>query len=109
MIDLKAQVVESFERLYPIPMVAPEWDDVLDRARTRPNHRFRPFALMTMRRRLALVGALAGAIGVALLAVGVLGESPRCPGASVGRARSKRSHPPHQSTGGAMATTATAR
>ena len=76
MIDVNAQIVESFGRLYPIPIVASDWDDVLDRARTRPKHRIRPFALMTMRRRLALVCALAGAIGVALLTVSVLGESP---------------------------------
>ena len=76
MTNVEAQIAESFERLYPLPVVTTDWDDVLDRARARSKHRRRVFAAMTMRRRFALVGAVAGAIGAALLALSLLGESP---------------------------------
>ena len=32
MTDLEIQVADSFERIFPVPTVTPDWEEVLDRA-----------------------------------------------------------------------------
>jgi hypothetical protein len=70
MTDIALEVAESFERIYPAPVVAENWDDVLDRAGLeletgiRPRHRRRAtFA----RRSVIAVGAAAVAVATAVL------------------------------------------
>ena len=76
MIDVKPKIAESFERLYPVPVVSEDWDDVLDRARPRRKHRIWLQAATALRRRLAVVAGLAAVIGAGLLAISLVGESP---------------------------------
>ena len=72
MTDVELEVADSFERVFPVPTVVADWDDVLDRAgvhgepRTRPPSRWR-------------VAAIAAAIvaGAALLATAALGIGDR--------------------------------
>jgi hypothetical protein len=62
MTDVDPEVVDWFERLFPVPVVSRDWDDVLDRAGHRAEqHRSR-------RRRRALVVAIA----IAMLVGGLL-------------------------------------
>jgi hypothetical protein len=69
MMDVESEITESFERLYPVPVVTADWGAVLDRARPRPRSRTALlFPPMTMRRRVGLVVGVAVVIGVALLA-----------------------------------------
>jgi hypothetical protein len=75
MIEVERLIADSFARLYPDPPVTADWDTVLDRARAGPKRRARLLARMTIRRRLVLVGGLAGAIGAALLASTMLSDS----------------------------------
>ena len=35
MTDVELEVAESFERVFPVPTVVADWDDVLDRAGAR--------------------------------------------------------------------------
>jgi hypothetical protein len=67
-IDVESLIGESFSRLYPIPAVSPDWDEVLGRAGARPRRR--------AVRRLALVLALALAIGGIVLAGSYRGKGP---------------------------------
>ena len=62
MTDVDLEVVDSFERLFPVPVVSQEWDDVLDRAGHRAGRR------PSRRRRRGLVVAIA----VAMLVGGLL-------------------------------------
>ena len=47
MTDVELDVADSFERVFPVPVVVADWDDVLDRAeassrpRTQPPSRWR--------------------------------------------------------------------
>src|SRR5262245_38236736 len=51
MTDVELDVADSFERIYPVPTVVADWDDVLDgagersRTRTRPPSRWRLTAI----------------------------------------------------------------
>ena len=51
MTDVELDVADSFERVFPIPTVVADWDDVLDRAGarsgtpTRPPSRWRVVAI----------------------------------------------------------------
>jgi hypothetical protein len=73
--DVETEITESFERLYPVPVVTADWGDVLDRARPRLSSRIAIlFPPMTMRRRLGLLGAIAVVIGAALLAGSMFGK-----------------------------------
>jgi hypothetical protein len=76
MMDVEAQIAESFERLYPVPFVTADWDDVLDRARPEWTSRIALFAPIAVRRRVGLVAGLAVLLGGAVLAAGMLGKSP---------------------------------
>lgn len=76
MMDVEPQIAESFERLYPVPVVAADWEDVLDRARIGRTARTGLFAPSTIRRRVGLVAGLAVVLGGVLLAAGMLGKSP---------------------------------
>ena len=62
MTDVELDVVDSFERVFPIPTVVADWDDVLDRAGARSGTPTRPPSRWR-------VVAIAGAIvaGAALL------------------------------------------
>ena len=72
MTDVELDVADSFERVFPVPTVVADWDDVLDRAGarsgtpTRPPSRWRVVAIA--------VGIVAGA---ALLATPALGIGDR--------------------------------
>src|SRR5262245_8094204 len=72
MTDVELDVAESFERLYPVPTVVADWDDVLDRAgarrrtRTRQPSRWRVVAI-----------AAAIVAGAALLATPAFGIGER--------------------------------
>jgi len=72
MTDVELDVADSFERVFPVPTVVADWDDVLDRAgarsglRTRPPSRWRVVAI-----------AVAIVAGVALLATPALGLGDR--------------------------------
>jgi len=76
MMDVEAQVAESFERLYPVPFVTADWDDVLERAKQGRRSRIGLFTPRTIRRRVGLVAGLAVVPGGAMLAAGMLGKSP---------------------------------
>ena len=43
MTDVELEVTDSFERVFPVPVVNADWDDVLDRAGAGHRHRTRPF------------------------------------------------------------------
>ena len=43
MTDLEQEVADSFERVFPVPVVGADWDDVLDRAEAGHRHRARRF------------------------------------------------------------------
>ena len=62
MTDVDLEVVDSFERLFPVPVVSRDWDDVLDRAGHRAGRR------PSRRRRRGLVVAIA----IAMLVGGLL-------------------------------------
>jgi TolB protein len=72
MTDVELDVADSFERVFPVPTVVADWDDVLDRAGarsgtpTRPPSRWRVVAI-----------AAATVAGVALLATPALGIGDR--------------------------------
>ena len=72
MTDIQLDVADSFERVFPVPTVVADWDDVLDRAgarsraRTRPPSRWRVVAI-----------AVAIVAGAALLATPALGIGDR--------------------------------
>ena len=72
MTDVELEVAESFERVFPVPTVVADWDDVLDRAGarsgtpTRPPSRWRVVAI-----------AVAIVAGAALLATPALGIGDR--------------------------------
>jgi Tol biopolymer transport system component len=55
MTDVEPGVAESFERLFPVPLVAADWDDVLDRAGAAKRGRTK---LFTQRRALAIAAVL---------------------------------------------------
>jgi TolB protein len=76
MTDVELDVADSFERIYPVPTVAADWDDVLDRAgarsrtRTRPTSRWRVVAIaLAIVAGAALLAAPAFGIGEGLLAL----------------------------------------
>jgi Tol biopolymer transport system component len=72
MTDVELQVADSFERVFPVPTVVADWDDVVERAgvrgepRTRPPSRWRVVAI-----------AAAIVAGAALLATPALGLGDR--------------------------------
>ena len=72
MTDVELEVADSFERVFPVPTVVADWDDVLDRAGarsgtpTRPPSRWRVVAI-----------AVAIVAGAALLATPALGIGDR--------------------------------
>ena len=72
MTDVELDVADSFERVFPVPTVVANWDDVLDRAGagsgtpTRPASRWRVVAI-----------AAAIVAGAALLATPALGIGDR--------------------------------
>ena len=74
MIEVESQVAESFERLYPIPDVTADWDDVLGRS-ARPVRSPEPrgpgwrFGQRRPPRRVLIFGAAAVAIALAALTV----------------------------------------
>jgi len=72
MTDVELDVAESFERVFPVPTVVAEWDDVLDRAGARSGTPTRPPSRWR-------VVAIAAAIvaGMALLATPALGIGDR--------------------------------
>jgi len=76
MTKVELQIAESLARLYPVPAVTADWDDVLGRAQNRRTRRLGPFAPMTIRRKLVLAFALALAIGAAFFATTMLSSSP---------------------------------
>ena len=43
MTDVELEVTDSFERIFPVPVVSADWDDVLDRAGAGHRHRTGPF------------------------------------------------------------------
>ena len=43
MSDLELEVADSFDRVFPVPIVVADWDDVLDRAGAEQPHRARSF------------------------------------------------------------------
>ena len=57
MTDVELEVADSFERVFPVPTVVADWDDVLDRAGarsgtpTRPPSRWRVVAIAASDRR----------------------------------------------------------
>jgi TolB protein len=76
MTDVELEVADSFERVFPVPTVVADWDDVLDRAgagsetRTRPPSRWRVVAIaMAIVAGAALLAAPAFGIGERLLAL----------------------------------------
>jgi hypothetical protein len=74
MIDIESHVAESFERLYPVPDVTADWDDVLGRS-TRPVQAAEPrrprrrLGQWRTTRRVLIFGAAAVAIALAALTV----------------------------------------
>ena len=72
MTDVELEVADSFERVFPVPTVVADWDDVLDRAgarsgtHTRPPSRWRVVAI-----------AVSIVAGAALLATPALGLGDR--------------------------------
>ena len=72
MTDVELEVADSFERVFPVPTVVPDWDDVLDRAGARSRARTRP----PSRWRVVVI-AVAIVAGVALLATPALGLGDR--------------------------------
>jgi Tol biopolymer transport system component len=72
MTDVELEVADSFERLFPVPTVVADWDDVLDRAGARSGTPTRPPSRWR-------VVAIAAAIvaGAALLATPALGLGDR--------------------------------
>jgi Tol biopolymer transport system component len=72
MTDVELDVADSFERVFPVPVVVADWDDVIDRAgatgraRSRPPSRWRVVAI-----------AAAIVAGAALLATPALGLGDR--------------------------------
>jgi hypothetical protein len=76
MTDVQLEIAESFARLFPVPVVTSDWEDVLDRARVGPKRRFRSLRRMTLRRRFVTAVVFASAISLALLAAIMLSGSP---------------------------------
>ena len=72
MTDVELEVADSFERVFPVPTVVADWDDVLDRAGARSGTPTRPPSRWR-------VVAIAAAIvaGAALLATPALGIGDR--------------------------------
>ena len=72
MTDVEREVVDSFERVFPVPTVVADWDDVVERAGARSETRTRPPSRWR-------VVAIAAAIvaGAALLATPALGIGSR--------------------------------
>jgi TolB protein len=72
MTDVELEVADSFERVFPVPTVVADWDDVLDRAEARSETPAQPPSRWR-------VVAIAAAIvaGVALLATPALGLGDR--------------------------------
>ena len=72
MTDVELDVADSFERVFPVPTVVADWDDVLDRAGARSGTPTRPPSRWR-------VVAIAAAIvaGAALLATPALGLGDR--------------------------------
>lgn len=74
--QVEQQISESFARLHPVPVVIPDWEDVLDRSGVRRKYRVRQRAPQRPGRRVALVLALALAVAVGLLASAMFSSSP---------------------------------
>ncbi len=72
MTDVELEVADSFERVFPVPTVVADWDDVLDRAGARSGTPTRP----PSRWRLVAIAAAIVA-GAALLATPALGLGER--------------------------------
>ena len=72
MTDVELEVADSFERVFPVPTVVADWDDVLDRAGARSGTPTRP----PSRWRLVAI-AVAIVAGAALLATPALGIGDR--------------------------------
>ena len=72
MTDVELEVADSFERVFPVPTVVADWDDVLDRAGPRSRARIRP----PSRWRVVAI-AVAIVAGMALLATPALGLGDR--------------------------------
>ena len=85
MTDIELDVADSFERVFPVPTVVADWDDVLDRAGARSGTPTRP----PSRRRwvivavagLVLVGGLlvTPGLGVGSRLLDLIWGGPRCP------------------------------
>lgn len=74
--DFEPRIAESLARVYPLPPVTADWDDVLERARVRRRYRIGPIAPTRAPRKLMLAVALAAA-GVAVVLTGSpSGSSP---------------------------------
>jgi Tol biopolymer transport system component len=72
MTDIELDVADSFDRVFPVPTVVADWDDVLDRAGARNGTPTRP---PTRRRIVAIAAAIVA--GAALLATPALGIGDR--------------------------------
>jgi TolB protein len=72
MTDVELEIADSFERLYPVPTVVTDWDDVLERAGARTGAPARP----PSRWRVVAI-AVAIAVGAALLATPAFGIGDR--------------------------------
>src|SRR5688572_15235378 len=66
MTDLELEVTDSFERVFPVPTVVADWDDVLDRVGAEQPHHTRSFR----RRRLVAI-AVAGLVAALLVSPGI--------------------------------------
>jgi hypothetical protein len=74
--DVEQRISESFARLYPVPAVTVDWEDILDRSGVRRRYRVGHLGPMWTRRRLILALALALAIAAALFASILFSNSP---------------------------------
>jgi Tol biopolymer transport system component len=72
MTDVELEVADSFERVFPVPTVVADWDDVLDRAGARSGTPTRPPSRW---RAVAIAAAIVA--GAALLATPALGIGDR--------------------------------
>jgi hypothetical protein len=70
-------VAESLERVFPVPAVIWDWDDVLERARAGKRRRSRVRPPRSVVWRVAVVGAAAVAVATAALVAGTLTGRPR--------------------------------